>query len=306
MISMILSFLHILALILLVRIFLPTRAVFLNPYALTLDINVKRLANFFHAGIPLSLRGICFFLLGLTLASRAAILATTNMNQMSIAGPFLLATFNAESFIDWFLVECLDFLFFYFSILSATTFFRLWHLLKPIPGFVADTFFIAAYPFTRLRIRAQFIVLILGGMLLFTGIQALHPNIESIFPMITLPEHLSSEEMKKIHDAFNLQTLPAGVWHFTLTILTMLNVLIQIADVLFMLGFLFLIALLMRAKYMHLFIHEALQLICGRFKMLRIWKFNLTPLLLFIFLPFVYTIGTMLLIFSVRFLLHVV
>ncbi|MDO5463154.1 MAG: hypothetical protein Q4F99_06715, partial [bacterium] len=280
-----------LAVVLLVRILLPTRAAFLNPYTLTLDVSIKRLATFFHAGIPLSLRGICCILLGLTLAGRAAILATTNMNQMPIAGPFLLATFNAQGFIDWFLIECLDFAFFYFSILSATTFFRLWHLLKPIPGFVADTFFIAAYPFTRLKLHIQFLVLILGGMLLFAAVQALNPNIESLFQITTtFQEDFPPLEAQYIQNLFNLQSLPIGLWHLTLSLLTMLNVLIQIADILLMFGFLFLIALLMRAKYIHLFIHEALQLICGRFKMFRIGVINLTPILLFLLFPFIYFI----------------
>lgn len=306
MIGILLNFLHIFALILLVRICLPTQAAFLNPYTIALDVKIKRLAMFFRAGIPLSLRGICLFLLGVTLLGRAAILATLEANQMFVAGPFVLITFNAQNFIDWFLVECIDFAFFYLSILTATTFFRLWHLLKPITGFVADTFFLAGYPFIRLRLSVQCAVLVISGMLLFAGIQALGPQIEYPFQMMMLPNELPPEQFQAIRNAFDFKSLPVGVWHFTLSLLTVLTVFLKVADTILMVGFLFFFAILMRSRYIHLLVHELLQLLCGRIPMFRIASINLTPILLFLFLPFVYTFITILIILLIRVFLNVV
>lgn len=306
MIGLILNLLHLVALVLLVRCLIPSSAVFLNPYTHLLNANVKRLTNFFQSGLPLSLRGVCCFLLLLTLISRAAILASLGANKMLLAGPFVLVTFHATTILDWFLIECIDFAFFYYLILSATTFFRFWHLLKPIPGLVADLFFVSAYPFARFKLRHQCAILLLGGMFLFMCVQTLRPEIEYPLLLIDYMKDLPQEQAQSLQAFFNFETLPHGLWHLLLTLFTFFSVFIHLADILLMLLWAFLIALLFRSRYVHLFIHETLQLICGRLPQLRLGRLNFTPLLLCLLFPLFFSLFSFLILFLIRAILYVV
>lgn len=305
--DIILQLLHLLALALLVRMLIPARANFLNPYAAPLDRLLLRLVGFVQTGLPLPTRGVYAFLFLLTLLGRAACLATNGDARLLLAGPFMLATFPSATALDWMLLQAFHFAFFLFTLYAAITLLRLWHLLKPMPSFVAELLLIGGYPFCRLRVRTQLLTLLLLGTLLFAGVNACAATIDYPFNLLAIPADMPKAQLELIQSFIDLSTLPTLLRCITFSLLGIISALLPLTDAYLMLFWLFLITFLFKNPLTTAFISGALDLLRGRIPTLRIGFINLTALLIFLLIfPFLYALLSTLIIFLSKGLLYVV
>ena len=244
MATLLLALLHLFALILVVRLTLPDRFVMLNPYAAATGTLLARLLNFVRAGIRLPDKPLCAVLLVLSLAACAAALTRVGGPSLIVGGAAVVS-FPAKGFLGWLGIAALDFVGFYIALLAGIFMLRLWHLGRPLPGYAGELLTLAGRPFTGLRLPAQAVVLLV---------------------LQTMPAFLHVQE----HPAFLQTILLAGM--------TVLNVLGQIRDYIFLFWLILALAALMGAAPMAYFLRDVLRLLCGRIPPLRLGPVDLSPL----------------------------
>lgn len=277
MATLLLALLHLFALILVVRLTLPDRFVMLNPYAAATGTLLARLLNFVRAGIRLPDKPLCAVLLVLSLAACAAALTRVGGPSLIVGGAAVVS-FPAKGFLGWLGIAALDFVGFYIALLAGIFMLRLWHLWRPLPGYAGELLTLAGRPFTGLRLPAQAIVLLVLALLYVAvafvcanGVQ--YPLFEMVEQMganlpggQTMPAFLHVQE----HPAFLQTILLAGM--------TVLNVLGQIRDYIFLFWLILALAALMGAAPMAYFLRDVLRLLCGRIPPLRLGPIDLSPL----------------------------
>ena len=277
MATLLLALLHLFALILVVRLTLPDRFVMLNPYAATTHALLARLLNFVRSGIRLPDKPLCAVLLVLSLAACAAALTRVGGPSLIVGGAAVVS-FPAKGFLGWLGIAALDFVGFYIALLAGIFMLRLWHLGRPLPGYAGELLTLAGRPFTGLRLPAQAVVLLVLALLYVAvsfvcanGVQ--YPLFEMVEQMganlpggQTMPAFLHVQE----HPAFLQTILLAGM--------TVLNVLGQIRDYIFLFWLILALAALMGAAPMAYFLRDVLRLLCGRIPPLRLGPIDLSPL----------------------------
>jgi hypothetical protein len=219
----------------------------------------------------------------------------------------MLATFPNATALDWISLEVFHFAFFLFTLYAAISLLRLWHLLKPMPSFVAELLLIGGYPFCRLKIRYQLLTLLLLGVLLFAGVEACATTIDYPFTLQVIPANMPQAQLERFQSFIDLSTLPPALRYVTFSLLGIVSALLPIIDTYLILFWLFLIALVFKSNLTPAFISGALDLLRGRIPTLRIGFINLTALLLFLIIfPFLYAILSTLIILLSKGFLYVV
>lgn len=274
MAALLLALLHPLALILLVRLTLPARYALLNPYAAAADALLGRLLAFVRPALRLGDRALCVVLLALDLAACAAVLTRLGGPQLVLAGT-AVATFPASGFLGWFGLAALDFAGFYLALLAGNFLLRLWHLGRPLPGYSGDLLALATRPFSGLRLWAQAAALgvlaCLYVALAFVCADSVrYPLFEALAPL--------AEKMSAPVAFLRAQSYPAPLQALLLAGMTVLNVLGQLRDYIFLFWVILALAALMGSRQMGFFLSDVLRLLCGRLPPLRLGPLDLSPL----------------------------
>ncbi len=304
----ILNSLHFIALIFLVRLTLPKRYLLLNPFAAAMDYQLTRLLAFVQTGVAVPIKGACALLLVLTLAGRAAILATHT--DPLLVSPLAIFAFNAEGFLGWFALELLHFGSFYFSVLSAFCLLRLWHGLRVLPGYTGDLLHLAVHPFSRLKLSLQWPVLIGFGIVLFT-LASQFANV-CVYPMNTVFDDLAKQlpadlqQIESLLKMTDLQQLPAFAWYALMIFMSIMVVAIEILDVFFIFLLISLFTMGNRSTPLGNFIADAIRLICGPIRNVRLGPINIAPLLAFFAISSLYFVITAVFITLIMGLVYVV
>ncbi len=283
--SLLLSFLHLLALVLVVRLTLPARYFFVNPYLLAIDTLTGRLLNNLRTALPLPTQPLCLLTLGLILAARAALSTKVGTPSITLSG-VAIAGYDVTGFLGWFGVEVLRFIGFYIAVLTCGFLLRLWHLGKPLPGYSGDILKVASRPFSHLPLPTQAVGIILlttAYILLVTGTAstilyplAQNPDVQRLFTQAHLP------------NIFNFGELEAGVRLLLLVGLAILDVLAAIQGTIFILILMLIITMIMGTSPMGLFLMDVKRLICGPIPPLRVGPLDLSLPLLYIVLLLIY------------------
>lgn len=277
MATLLLALLHLFALILVVRLTLPDRFVMLNPYAATTSTLLARLLNFVRAGIRLPDKPLCAVLLVLTLAACAAALTRVGGPTLIVGGAAIVS-FPAKGFLGWLGIAALDFVGFYLALLAGIFMLRLWHLGRPLPGYAGELLTLAGRPFSGLRLLAQAIVLFVLA-LLYVAVALVCANGVQ-YPLFELVEQMGAQLPggQAMPDFLQVNAYPAFLQTLLLAGLTMLNVIGQIRDYIFLFWIILAIVALMGAAPMAYFLRDVLRLLCGRIPPLRLGPIDLSPL----------------------------
>lgn len=277
MATLLLALLHLFALILVVRLTLPDRFVMFNPYAAATSSLLARLLNFVRAGIRLPDKPLCAVLLMLSLAACAAALTQVGGPSLIVGGAAIVS-FPAKGFLGWLGIAALDFVGFYLALLAGVFMLRLWHLGHPLPGYAGELLTLAGRPFSGLRLPAQAVVLFLLA-LLYVAVALVCANGVQ-YPLFELVEQMGAQLPggQSMSDFLQVNAYPAFLQTFLLAGLTMLNVIGQIRDYIFLFWIILAIVALMGAAPMAYFLRDVLRLLCGRIPPLRLGPIDLSPL----------------------------
>ena len=277
MATLLLSLLHLFALILVVRLTLPDRFVMLNPYAATTGALLARLLNFVRSGIRLPDKPLCAVLLVLSLAACAAALTQVGGPSLIVGGAAIVS-FPAKGFLGWLGIAALDFVGFYLALLAGVFMLRLWHLGHPLPGYAGELLTLAGRPFSGLRLPTQAIVLFVLA-LLYVAVAFVCANGVQ-YPLFEMVEQMGAQlPGGQAMPAFlQVNAYPAFLQTLLLAGLTMLNVIGQIRDYIFLFWIILAIVALMGAAPMAYFLRDVLRLLCGRIPPLRLGPIDLSPL----------------------------
>lgn len=277
MATLLLALLHLFALILVVRLTLPDRFVMFNPYAAATGTLLARLLNFVRAGIRLPDKPLCAVLLMLSLAACAAALTQVGGPSLIVGGAAIVS-FPAKGFLGWLGIAALDFVGFYLALLAGVFMLRLWHLGHPLPGYAGELLTLAGRPFSGLRLLAQAIVLFVLA-LLYVAVALVCANGVQ-YPLFELVEQMGAQLPggQAMPDFLQVNAYPAFLQTLLLAGLTMLNVIGQIRDYIFLFWIILAIVALMGAAPMAYFLRDVLRLLCGRIPPLRLGPIDLSPL----------------------------
>ena len=277
MATLLLALLHLFALILVVRLTLPDRFVMFNPYAAATGTLLARLLNFVRAGIRLPDKPLCAVLLVLTLAACAAALTQVGGPSLIVGGAAIVS-FPAKGFLGWLGIAALDFVGFYLALLAGIFMLRLWHLGHPLPGYAGELLTLAGRPFSGWRLPMQAIVLFVLA-LLYVAVALVCANGVQ-YPLFELVEQMGAQLPggQAMPDFLQVNAYPAFLQTLLLAGLTMLNVIGQIRDYIFLFWIILAIVALMGAAPMAYFLRDVLRLLCGRIPPLRLGPIDLSPL----------------------------
>lgn len=277
MATLLLALLHLFALILVVRLTLPDRFVMLNPYAATTGALLARLLNFVRSGIRLPDKPLCAVLLVLTLAACAAALTQVGGPSLIVGGAAVVS-FPAKGFLGWLGIAALDFVGFYLALLAGIFMLRLWHLRHPLPGYAGELLTLAGRPFSGWRLPMQAIVLFVLA-LLYVAVALVCANGVQ-YPLFELVEQMGAQLPggQAMPDFLQVNAYPAFLQTLLLAGLTVLNVIGQIRDYIFLFWIILAIVALMGAAPMAYFLRDVLRLLCGRIPPLRLGPIDLSPL----------------------------
>lgn len=277
MATLLLALLHLFALILVVRLTLPDRFVMFNPYAAATSSLLAHLLNFVRAGIRLPDKPLCAVLLMLSLAACAAALTQVGGPSLIVGGAAIVS-FPAKGFLGWLGIAALDFVGFYLALLAGVFMLRLWHLGHPLPGYAGELLTLAGRPFSGLRLLAQAIVLFVLA-LLYVAVALVCANGVQ-YPLFELVEQMGAQLPggQAMPDFLQVNAYPAFLQTLLLAGLTMLNVIGQIRDYIFLFWIILAIVALMGAAPMAYFLRDVLRLLCGRIPPLRLGPIDLSPL----------------------------
>ena len=137
---------------------------------------------------------------------------------------------------------------------------------------------LAGRPFSGLRLPAQAVVLFLLA-LLYVAVALVCANGVQ-YPLFELVEQMGAQLPggQSMSDFLQVNAYPAFLQTFLLAGLTMLNVIGQIRDYIFLFWIILAIVALMGAAPMAYFLRDVLRLLCGRIPPLRLGPIDLSPL----------------------------
>ncbi len=282
--GLLMALLHLMALLLVVRLTLPDRAVFMNPYAMAIYTLLQRLLKFLHTAIPLSTKPLCLIALVLVLASRAAISATTGA-PVIVLSSFTVVGYNVSHFFGWFGVEVLRFIGFYLSILACVFFLRCWHLGRPLPGYSGDLLFLTSRPYSNAKLWQQGV----GLALLFAIYVGLAVSLASV---ITYPmaEHDALQLQLTFNNLLDFNQYSPLIRGLLLLGTTYLDALVALQNTIFILIFMLLLSLLFGNGPMTQFLFDLKRLICGPIRAINIGPVDLSLLVAYFVLGIAYTL----------------
>lgn len=274
--SLLLSLLHLLILVSLIRLLLPKNYVVLNPYGAGIDQLFTRLLGLLRSALPIGVKPLCGVIILLALAARATLLFKLGAADFQI-GVFFVAHFAPTTFLEWVAFECLDFLAFWFTLQASVFLLRLWHFLRPLPGFVGDLMRHATHPLSSIPLWGQAPILIIWAALLailpIKGAESIEfvpiPLIADLIQTHLLPGHAAPQA------PFSVAQIGVAIFTYVPLVIAaiqsflMLSLVIRIVS-----GFL-------KSKPVYFLTGELLNLFCGRLPRVGIGLFDLTPILAF-------------------------
>ncbi len=296
LLPLLLSLLHLFALVLVVRLTLPKHYIFANPYSAAINGLAEKALTTLRSAIPLPSKPLSLLLLALILASRAAL--STQLGAPSITlSAFAIAKYNVTHFFGWFGVEVLRFVGFYITVLSCGYVLRLWHFGRGLPGYSGDMLTTAGRPFAFLPLLGQTFVLfclisLYVWIVLATATSFTYPPAEA-------PELKQMFAQTQLKNILNFGELPFALHFFLLVSTTFLEIISAIHGSIFILILMLLVAMLTRAGPMAFFLMDMKRLICGPIRPIYLGPFDLSLPLLYITLLLIYiTLTSFLLIFA--------
>ncbi len=273
--------LHLFALALLIRLMLPERVLFTNPYLFALDALIGRVLNFLRTALPLPRKPLMGVALLLTLAIRTALSTKTGAPAVHLSA-FAIAGYDVTHFLGWFWVELLRFAGFYLAVLSCSYILRLWHRGQPLPGYTGDILKVATAPFSRLKLPMQTFVLLLLTLLYVTLVSGTASMM--LYPPAQTQQFQDVLTQLQMTNIFNFGELSTSLRLILLTGTTLLETLAILQETVFILIFMLIITLLTKSGPMAFFLMDLKRLLCGRLQPLRLGILDLTlPILFFVF-----------------------
>lgn len=295
--ALLLSLLHLIALIALVRIFLPKSYVVLNPYGAGIDRLFSRLLDLVHTALPVGMKPLCALLILLALAARSALLFRLGTAEFQF-GIFFTAHFTPTTFAGWFVFAVLDFAAFWFMLQASVLMLQVWHFLRPLPGFAGDLLKSATHPFSLLPLWGRAAGIILFAVLLVTGPLLTAGSIEFVpVPVLTdlIQTRLLSGQTPP-QAPLSAAQIAVALFSFVPLVLSSIQSFLILALILRIVsGFL-------KSKQTYFLTGELLAIFCGRLPRVGIGLFDLTPILAF----FVFNVLVNLLVILCGVLLYVV
>lgn len=273
-----LGLLHLLALILLVRLFLPARVIFMNPYAAHAMLLSDRLIAFLRTALPLPSRLLCGLLLLLIFSLRAAVLTRVPEGATFQLGMLSVCRVPAVSYLDWLGVEVLHFAFFWLGIITAYAWLRLVHLLRPFPGYTGDLVRCMGRPLTALPLPALWGAILSGYLVLVTATASLGTLSQ---PLLQLPEVADTFARLGIVNPLDTTAYSLPLQMILLAAGSVISILLDMQNMLFMLFLLALISALFGSPALRYFLNDAISLLVGPMPPLRLGPLNFAPLLSF-------------------------
>ncbi len=282
--SLLLSLLHLTALLLVVRLTLPERYAFMNPYAMAIDTLLRRLLGFLHTAIPLRTKPLCIVALITILATRTTISAVTGAPLLTLSA-FTVLGYNVSHFLGWFGVELLRFIGFYLSVLACAFFLRCWHFGRMLPGYSGDLLQIATRPYSNLKLRTQGF----GLLLLFTLYIALCISLAGVitYPMM---QYDPMQVQLSVRNFFDFNAYAPLIRGFLLLGTTFFNTLAAIQNTIIILIFMLLLSVLFGNGPMTQFLFDIKRLLCGPIQTLRVGPIDFSLLAAYFILGLVYTL----------------
>ena len=275
MLGFLLTLLHLVAFVALLRMAMPESYVVLHPYVLGIDRLFNRFLGFLREGLPLSARGLSLVVMLLALAGRAALLTRLGPPAIPL-GLYALFVFPVKGFVGWLGVEVLQFAYFYLMVLSANFVLRLLHIGRDLPGLAGSLLWFSARPLSRRRLWEQAVWLMLLWGLWVGGCMVGAAKV--IYPMAEVPALQQALKELALPNLFDLSRLVVGARVAFLAGMGLLGVLGAIEQYLILTLLLLLVATLLRAR-MTLFLLDLLNLLCGALPRWRVGTLSLRPLL---------------------------
>lgn len=274
--SLLLSLLHLLALIALIRLTLPARYVVLNPYGAGIDRLFSRLLDLMHTALPVGSKPLCALLILLALAARSALLFRLGTAEFQF-GIFFTAQFAPATFFGWFAYAALDFAVFCFMLQASVLILQAWHFLRPLPGFAGDLLKLATHPFSLLPVWGRVTGVILFAALPVTGALLTAESIEFVpVPVLTdlIQTHLLAGRTPP-QAPLSAAQLAVALFSFVPLVLSSIQSFLVLTLIFRIFsGFL-------KSKPVYFLTGELLAIFCGRLPRVSLGLFDLTPILAF-------------------------
>ncbi len=270
-----------------VRLILPARTLFLNPYAMAIDTLLGRLLRALHTAIPLQVKPLCWVALGLVLASRAAVSATTGLPAVVLSS-FTVLGYDVATFLGWFGLEILHFVGFYLSVLACAFFLRCWHLGRPLPGYSGDLLNIVAYPLGRFKLPTQGICI----CLLFALYIAFAMAFASVttYPMAQLAPMQEQLAQYKLDNFFAFSSYTPLIRGLLLVGTTFLDAIAAIHGTIIILILMLILSMFFGSGPMTQFLFDVKTLLCGPIRTIRLGPVDLSLLVTYFALGLIYTL----------------
>ncbi len=285
MLSLALSLLHILALVLVVRLVLPVRPFFMNPYSAALCTLSDKLLNALRSALPLPTKPLCLLLLALILAGRAALSTKLGIPTLPLSS-FAVAKYEVAGFLGWFGVEVLRFVGFYITVLLCNYMLRLWHLGRTLPGYSGDLLNTAGRPLTmRPLLQQTGLLLLLAALYCGTVLSTANAI---VYPLAEVSHVQEIFTHAKLQNLFDLNTF-SPLLRVTLLAVTMfLEIILALQGMIFFLIVMLIVTMLTGAGPMSLFLMDVKRLICGPIPPLHVGPLDLSLPVLYFVLGFLY------------------